>query len=761
MRFSHWLQKRNVHTFGFLALITGVTTVLLGGFLVFKLFITQHEKDSGRLINLAGRQRMLIQQIAKEALLMTDEPNLLLKKNHIRSLLNSAYIWHTVFVRMETGNREIGLPGFNSPEATALIEQLQPTHDRIHASLKKIRDASPDEMERLTTKSPVIQNLISAVDPFLYVMDRLVSQYEQEARESLNEHEVLEGLSLIPIFLMLLQVLIIIRPMQNRIKSDEEELRKSNENLRDEITSHIKTGDELRQLTTAVEQAWESVVITDYDGVIQYVNPAFERNTGYTSKEVLGETSRLLKSGKQDAAYYRAMWETLRRGEVWQGVFVNKRKDGTLLEEKQTISPVRDQEGKIVGFIGIKNDITHEMDLERQLRQSQRLEAIGSLSGGIAHDFNNILTPILGYTELLQSKLNQDASEQKYLSHIEKSATRARDLIRQILQFSRIQPVEFTHKPLNAGKIVTEVLSLLRSTLPSTIQFEENIQSDLPLIMGDETEIHSVIMNLCINASQAMPNGGLLMVSLTDLAAADLPNKSIPKERFICLTVEDTGIGMDEATRERVFEPFFTTKDPGAGTGLGLSSVYGIVKRMDGDTTLESTPNKGTRIRIFLPVKGIATEKQQIVEGPAPEGKGHILLVDDDRDIVLMGKNMLENLGYQVTTASNGIEALDSLQKQPDDFNLLVTDQTMPKLTGLELIRLVKQDLPNLPVLLVSGFHDVVNKKDVSQVDIREFLQKPFTGKSLGWAVHRAIHEPALPALAAADENPTPSKSSA
>lgn len=350
------------------------------------------------------------------------------------------------------------------------------------------------------------------------------------------------------------------------------------------------------RLATAIEQAAEAVVITNTNGEIVYANPAFEKTTGYTRAEALGQNARLLKSGVQDEAFYQQLWATLQRGEVWTGHFTNRRKDGTLFEEEATISPIRDEAGAIINYVAAKRDVTREMQLESQIRQAQKMEAVGTLAGGIAHDFNNMLGAIFGYAHLLQQDAVGNPMAQESVAEILKAATRAKELVQQILTFSRRR--DTSRQVVGLEPILREAAKFLRASLPAQISIHTQFSPDAPPILADPTQLYQVTMNLATNALHAMEGrAGQLTLALALLQPDETFLETHPQlsaRPYARLTVTDTGRGMDARTLDRIFEPFFTTKPVGKGTGLGLSVVHGIVESHQGIITVESHPDQGT-----------------------------------------------------------------------------------------------------------------------------------------------------------------------
>lgn len=523
------------------------------------------------------------------------------------------------------------------------------------------------------------------------------------------------------------------------VRSDQNRLAGFRGMVRD-ITARKQVENQLLRLATAVEQAHEAIFITDTSPAIVYVNPAFERITGYSRREVLGANPSILRSGKHDVAFYQCMWETLTRGDVWHGHFVNKRKDDTLYEEEATISPVRDETGAVAFFVAVKRDVTGEMSLERQLRQAQKMEAIGTLAGGIAHDFNNLLSAIMGFTEIAMEEAG-DNGVRTSLEHVLQAGTRAKELVRQILTFSRQHGQE--RRPLQIHLIVKEALNLLRASLPATINIRANIDAKSGIVMTDPTEIHQILMNLCTNAYQAMRlNGGVLTVSLEPITVDEgftASTSNLPAGQYICLTVADTGEGMDEVTKSRIFEPFFTTRMRGEGTGLGLATVHGIVTSQSGAILLDSAPGEGSTFRVYLPRVERAAEIVVVKDIPAVQGTERVLLVDDQEEIVRLSERILGRLGYHVTSSADSKTALDIFKNAPHSFDVVVTDYTMPGLTGAQLAKEMLAIRPDLPIVIMTGFSESFGPEDAYAMGIREYIMKPVLASELSRAIQSAI----------------------
>ena len=387
----------------------------------------------------------------------------------------------------------------------------------------------------------------------------------------------------------------------------------------------------------------------------------------------------------------------------------------------------------------IKETEAERLKLQNQLQQSQKMEAIGTLAGGIAHDFNNILAGVLGYTELALNCVQADTNVHRFLTQILEAGLRAKDLVSQVLTFSRDSKT--VSGAVHLPPVVKEALRLLRASLPTTIDIHQNFQSELA-VMADPTKIHQVLMNLCTNAAHAMQkNGGVLEVNLTDVdvdPAFAEKHPGLPPGSYVRLIVSDTGHGMSEFVRDRIFDPFFTTKEKGEGTGLGLSVVHGIVTGFDGHILVHSSPGKGTSFEIFLPAINADLEKCG-EPGSIATGSEHILLVDDERTIVEAHKLMLESLGYRVTGESGSLKALNTFRAQPQEFDLVITDLTMPQLRGDELAKALLEIRPELPIILCTGFSTSIGEKNIAEIGFRALLQKPALKRDIAEAVRQVL----------------------
>jgi two-component system, cell cycle sensor histidine kinase and response regulator CckA len=414
--------------------------------------------------------------------------------------------------------------------------------------------------------------------------------------------------------------------------------------------------------------------------------------------------------------------------------------DGDELVFDITASPVINKEGGVAGIIGIAQNVTEQFRLERQLRHTQKMEAIGTLAGGVAHDFNNVLTPIMGYTEIIRLKMKQDGfSDQAvfdYLEEILKAAKRAKSLVEQVLTFSRSiekkEVLQYIHP------IVKEVMKLMRATLPTTIVIQEKINERCGRVFIDPVQIHQVLINLCTNASHAMAGRhGVLRVTL------DLTPQTGDGKEWLELSVADTGCGIEEKLLDRIFEPYFTTKEKTSGTGMGLAMVHGIVSRQGGFIKVESELGQGSNFRVFLPVAQKETAIEQIVAlGDLQCGSGKILLVDDEDQVVQVTGEILQSLGYTVVGKTSPREAIAVFAKNPRQFDMLITDLTMAELTGLELSEQVKALRPDIPIILITGYSDQVSKDAAIIAGIDEYCMKPISMRELSIIVGKFLGGP-------------------
>ena len=500
---------------------------------------------------------------------------------------------------------------------------------------------------------------------------------------------------------------------------------------------------------TLFDNAGDAIFVTDLTGRMLDVNRLACEKLGYTRGQLM--QMNLAKMTEPDQAEILAgELEDLKH--LGQSIF-----ETTIMAFDGTGIPV-EANCRVIDFderpavLAIARDITERKEAEKerhnlqnQLQQSQKMEAIGTLAGGIAHDFNNILAGIMGYAEIARIRIGEGHEAQESLEHVLRAAERAKYLIRQILAFSRSNTQE--DRPIHIGPIVKETLKLLRASLPSTIEIREEIQPKCGIVQADATQIHQVIMNLCTNAAHAMrANGGQLKVSLGNVSLTrQLTNRHelIKGGEYLRLSVSDTGHGIPPDIQDAIFDPYYTTKNKGEGTGLGLSVVQGIIKNHKGVVTLHSEPGRGARFDIYLP--RMEMEKDVVEEKPAlakaAHGSAHVLFVDDEANLVDMTAELLKELGYKTTTCMDPTEALALFQKQPDAYDLIITDMTMPKMTGEGLAAEVRRIRPDIPMILCTGFSEQMSEDRALAQGFNAFLLKPFSVNELATEIQRTLIE--------------------
>ena len=502
--------------------------------------------------------------------------------------------------------------------------------------------------------------------------------------------------------------------------------------LRD-IAERKRAEAENARLVTAIEQSAEAVVITNTHGEIEYVNPAFTRITGYSREEVVGKNPRILKSEKQDPAFYQQLWATIVSGKIWHGELINQRKDGSLFTEQMNIAPVRDGSGKVTHFIATKQDVTAHRILEEHVRQAAKMEAIGRLAGGVAHDFNNLLTIINGYSELLLEKFGADGAASTYLTEVRNAGERAASLTRQLLAFSRRQVL--APQVLDLNIVVANLEKMLRRLIGEDVKLHTVLDPSLGSVKADPGQIEQVIMNLAVNARDAMPSGGNLTLETSNVELDEAYARShvtVKPGPHVMLAVSDTGVGMSAETKGHIFEPFFTTKEEGKGTGLGLATVYGIVKQSGGSVWVYSELGQGTVFKVYLPT---------VSEDPAVEaanmdvdvvsGTETILVVEDQEGVRSLIRQALESVGYKVLETDDPDSTLATCANHDGPIHLLLTDVVMPGLSGPLVAAKVSSLRPNIKVLYMSGYtDDAVVHYGVLSHDT-PFIQKPFSPAAL------------------------------
>ncbi|MDM8540840.1 response regulator [Desulfococcaceae bacterium HSG9] len=508
-----------------------------------------------------------------------------------------------------------------------------------------------------------------------------------------------------------------------------------------------------RTITTA---AINPIVMMDAEGQISYMNASAERAFSYTAEEIKGREFQSLLVSDDYQATFRKGFEIFKNGNTGSanGRHIEldvMKKDGTAFPVELSLSAVKFKGRQ--NAVGIIRDLSERKTAEKekgrlqhQLRQAHKLESIGTLAGGIAHDFNNILGAVYGYAQLAQFEIpDGNTSPGKALNHISqiiRACDRAKDLVRQILTFSRHNDQEMN--PIQIGPIIKEVLKLLRASLPSTIDIRKQIQSHGMVIMGNPTKIHQVLMNLCTNASQSMEKDptGILEVCLAPVEidkqqAAAIPD--IEQGHYLKLTVNDTGHGIKTEILERIFDPYFSTKDKSVGTGLGLAVVQGIVKKHGGTISVDSKPEIGTSFNIYFPRLRAEVAAESLSDKLLPRGTEKVLYIDDEQMLADMGKQLLERLGYDVVSKTDAIEALALFRAQPDNFDIVITDMTMPKMTGDKLAKAIMQIRSDIPIIICTGFNKLITLQKARDLGIRGFLMKPLNIGDLAVSIQDAL----------------------
>jgi two-component system, cell cycle sensor histidine kinase and response regulator CckA len=502
----------------------------------------------------------------------------------------------------------------------------------------------------------------------------------------------------------------------------------------------------LRKLSRAVEQSADAIMVTNRSGIIEYVNPAFEAVTGFTAAEACGKTPEILKSGEQGPEFYQELWNTLQSGNIFRGILVNRKRNGELYYVEENISPVRDADGRITHFISNGRDLTDRIRLEAQLLQAQKMDAVGRLAGGVAHDFNNLLTIITSYSELAMDDVPQPSPLEAKLKEILMAARRAAELTRQLLAFSRKQPQALRVADLN--KVIADIAKTLPRLIGEDIEFAFVPGSGLCPVRVDPVQIEQILMNLAANARDAMPEGGHLRIETSDVMLdekyVDHKNAMIPLGRYALITVSDDGPGIPAEHLPHIFEPFFTTKPLGEGTGLGLATVYGIVKQNRGFVWVYSEPQMGTVFKVYLP--GVPVQhRTDDAETPKTEiaarGAETILLVEDELAVRRATSEFLRLQGYTVLEAKDGLEALDVARNHGSAIHLVVTDVVMPNMSGGQLATELNTMRPETLLLFVSGYagKTVLDHK-VFDLETN-FLQKPYTLKQLSGKIRAALDQ--------------------
>jgi len=514
------------------------------------------------------------------------------------------------------------------------------------------------------------------------------------------------------------------------------------------ITERKRNEGKLKLQSEIITRMSEGVSFVGKDGIIIYTNPEFEKMFGYDSGEMIGLHASILNAPTEKHPYEIAeeILKILYNKGVWSGEIQNLKKDRTSFWSAAKVTAIEHLEyGK--SFVSVHTDISElkqakseKKKFEAKLQQAQKMESIGTLAGGIAHDFNNILSSVLGYTELALGGVEKGTELEDDLQEVRKAGMRAKDLVKQILTFARQS--DEADMPIQINIIAKEVLKFIKSSIPSTIQINNKIYSD-SLIMGSSTQIHQVLMNLCTNAAQAMEEkGGMLEVSVNDTTIDKMfmiPNL-IPGE-YIEIKVSDTGMGIAPQNLHTIFEPYFTTKPVGEGTGMGLAVVHGIIEKYGGKISVNSTIGKGTCFTIYLPITKKRKVHMHAEKEELPHGNENILFVDDEAPIAKMGSKVLEQLGYSVTTRTSSVEALELFKSMPQEFDLVVTDMTMPNMTGDKMAVEMMKIRSDIPVVLCTGYNKQISEESAAELGIKALAHKPIVKADLAKTVRKVLDE--------------------
>jgi PAS domain S-box-containing protein len=499
----------------------------------------------------------------------------------------------------------------------------------------------------------------------------------------------------------------------------------------EDITDYYQKEEEIRLLSKVVQKVDDIVFVTDRDGYIEYVNDSFTKYTGYYPKEAIGEYTNILKSGYHSEEEYRILWETILKGEVFKNIAVNKKKNGDHFYYDQTITPLFDEHGNISSFISTGRDITERKKMEEQLRLSQKLDSLGKLAGGIAHDFNNVLTIIQSALGTIINKTS-DNSILRYTKMIESAAERGAEVAKRLLAFARADKMD--KKPISLNAVVEELVQTLKHTMPKNIEIETQLAQEEPHILGDHGQLYHMLLNLSINARDAIlaknakqPGRILLKIEEADDELVRSKFAASPTKEYYCLSIQDNGTGMEEKTKSRIYEPLYSTKPKGKGTGLGMSAVMSIINSHNGFIDLETEVGKGTSFYIYFPKTNereaeTKPEKEKIIK----DMEATVLLVEDEEMVAELMVEMLEDKGLRAMMAKDGVEALNIYRKKCHEIDVVILDMGLPKLSGEIVFDEMKKINSDIIALLATGYIDDDMQKKLSQSGMKGFIQKPY-----------------------------------
>ncbi|MES0371262.1 MAG: PAS domain S-box protein [Mariprofundaceae bacterium] len=496
----------------------------------------------------------------------------------------------------------------------------------------------------------------------------------------------------------------------------------------------------LRTHSVAMDRAGEAILITDRDGVIEYVNQAFTNITGYSAEEVIGKNPSLLKSSAQDPAFYKELWETITAGDIWSGTLIDRRKDGSFYPSKLSISPILNEEGYITHYVSVQMDMTEHKKLEDQFLHAQKMESIGTLVGGIAHDFNNMLTGILGNAYLTKKSLDNSAEIVERMDDIEKLGFHSADMIRQLLTFARKEVVETV--PVAIVPFVKEAIKLAKTGVPESVTLHSDICSDELYVRANTTQLQQIMMNLVTNAYHAVEGVKKPKITVSlDRVTCTEEHQDLLEKQCIKLSVRDNGQGIAAEHMDKIFEPFFTTKEVTSGTGLGLAMVYGAVKSHDGHVEAESAGlGQGATFSIYLPLTEMNLfQEDREAENPL-DGLGRsVLLVDDGEEVLETNRELLENFNFRVLTATNGEEAIEAFKVNLNQIDLVITDVVMPIMSGIEAAKEIRKLDRHIPILFLTGYDESYAMGRETLPEHSMLITKPFSMKRLGQGIHSLL----------------------
>ncbi len=744
------------------ALSTVALLLILSQTLVQRMLMQQ--SSNAHVINLAGRQRMLSQKLSKAALAFESAAAPDARKERVEELRSVVTLWERSHVGLQRGDAELGLPDTNSAEVLRLFTRIEPHYQSmLHAAKRLIAAVAQEGTDSSggPHRSTPVEEILAEEAAFLEGMNEIVFQYDQEAEAHINRLKQIELVLLSTTLIVLLLIgLFLFRPTARRIRQNiweleqtKEALRKAydgleaqvgertaelaatNKQLETELAERQRAEEALRKSEERFRRIFDDsqvgMTITTGDTKFLQVNQAFLDMLGYTQEELLGmNVSEVIHP--DDWKDHLPVAEQVLKGELdfFQIEARYLHKQGHEIWSLTSVSVIRDSTGKILFSLGQYIDLTERRKLEEQFQQAQKMEAVGRLAGGVAHDFNNLLMVMRGYTELMLGRLSANDPLRSNAEEIQKAADRATSLTQQLLAFSRKQVMQPKVFDLNA--VVSDTEKMLRRLIGEDIELATILGAELGRVKADPGQIEQVILNLAVNARDAMPQGGKLVmetanVELTQAFARQHPG--VKPGPHVMLAMSDTGVGMDAETQARIFEPFFTTKEKGKGTGLGLATVYGIVKQSGGYIWVYSEAGQGTTFEIYLPrvEDAVTADQEEQVASQPPSGSETVLLVEDEEPVRKLAREFLENTGYTVLEAEDPVEAMHLSDRHQGPIHLMVTDVVMPKMSGHELAQQMASVRPEMKVLYVSGYtDDALGQYGVPTQD-SFFLQKPFS----------------------------------